>query len=226
MQKKSWLLWLMVLVLMGLQIWTQACGEDRPGAVPGTEAAGNGEELRPEAFKVVPGDQDLVFQYFDDAGKPRVVTDLAQVPEARRGDVMVLYPRGRRQGLPASLLILADLKAPGADGSYPVRFVNRYSFKPTGATQAVSPGQVQAAGVMLFSAPGCPHCTKARRWLTSQAIPFVEKDLSKDPSAIQLAAAAAKKQGIPEDYLSSVPLLLVNGKLLVGFSAEAVRKAL
>lgn len=226
MPKKILPLLLLLVVILVLQVCVQACAEQPAGSGALEAKTDNGEELRPEAFKVSPTDKDLVFQYFDDQGKPRVVTEVGSVPEGKRGDVMVIYPTKRRQGLPASLMILADLKAPGADGSYAVRFVNRYTFTPTGAAQAVSAGQVQAAGVMLFTAPGCPHCTKARKWLASQAIPFVEKDLSKDPSAINLAAAAAKKQGIPENYLSSVPLLLVNGKLLVGFSPEAVRKAL
>ncbi len=54
----------------------------------------------------------------------------------------------------------------------------------------------------------------------------MEKDISRDQAAAMEIVQKGKAAGIPEQYLTSVPLLNVNGKVIVGFDADQVRSAL
>jgi hypothetical protein len=54
-------------------------------------------------------------------------------------------------------------------------------------------------------------------------IPFVEKDIEKDPGAAKEMQAKLLHAGIRG---GSIPVIDVRGKLMVGFSAEAVDQAL
>jgi glutaredoxin len=71
--------------------------------------------------------------------------------------------------------------------------------------------------VVLYSTAWCGYCRKARTWLTSNGIPFVEKDIEKD------RAANAEYQRLGRGY-SGVPLISVNGTVFRGFDARAVRR--
>jgi glutaredoxin len=188
------------------------------------------DEIDLEGLEVSPDDDDVVFQYVDPAsGKPVAVTDIEKIPEAQRETVMVLYSGERRDRLTARALALADLTAPGEDGRYPVRLVNRWDFEPSGLKAPAGAGaQVLSTGdgVVLYTAPGCGHCDRARKWFTEKGIPFTEKDVHADPAAVGEISALGRAQGVPESYLSSVPLINVKGKLLVGFDPRQVEAAL
>ena len=158
-----------------------------------------------------------------------VVTDIGEIPEAQRANVMVLYSGERRERLTARALALVDLTAPGDDGRYPVRLVNRWDFSPKGLETSEGQGaQVATASepVVLYTAPGCGHCDRARSWFTQKGIPFSEKDVHSDPSAASEILALGQAQGIHESVLSSVPLINVKGRLLVGFDPRQVEAAL
>ncbi len=188
------------------------------------------EEIDLEGLEVSADDEDVVFQYVDPvSGEPVVVADIEMIPEDQRENVMVLYSGERRDRLTARALALVDLTAPGDDGKYPVRLVNRWDFKPSGLKTAAGMGAQlasSAGGVVLYTAPGCGHCDRARKWFTEKGIPFVEKDVHADPSAAVEIAALGKAQAVPDSYLSSVPLINVRGKLLVGFDPHQVEAAL
>jgi arsenate reductase-like glutaredoxin family protein len=68
-----------------------------------------------------------------------------------------------------------------------------------------------------------PDSTK---WLTDNGIPFAEHDVEADANARALLVQMGKEQGIPEHMLSSVPILAVNGKLILGFNEGEVRRML
>ena len=80
--------------------------------------------------------------------------------------------------------------------------------------------------MVLYIAPGCGHCDRARKWFQGKGIAFVEKDVHADPVAAAEVAALGKAQGLAESYLSSVPLINVKGKILVGFDPRQVEAAL
>jgi len=216
-----------IAVLFVLVLTLSACRDrevERPDPGPPVE------EIDLDGLEVSPDDDDVVFQYVDPAtGKPVAVTKIDEIPEGQRKNVMVLYSGERRDRLTSRALALADLTAPGDDGRYPVRLVNRWGLGPSGLKTREGKGAQVASStgvVVLYAAPGCGHCARARNWFTGNGIPFTEKDVHADPSAAAEIAALGRSQGIPDSYLSSVPLINVNGKLLVGFDPRQVESAM
>lgn len=200
-----------------------SCGDDARQAPKRTF-----QDVDPDGIKAKPGDPDLVYQYYDDECRPHVATDPAKIPEKNKKNVMLMFSGERRKAIPADALVLADLTSLKQGGCYDVKVVNRFSWRPAGMAQPQAESKTTSLGgqVALYTAPGCPHCERARSWLKKNSVPFVEKDVSADPDAAREIATLGRQQGIPDSYLSSVPLLLVNGKVLVGFSADEVKRAL
>ncbi len=79
--------------------------------------------------------------------------------------------------------------------------------------------QRQKLDITLYSTTWCGYCKKARAWMVSADVPFVEKDIEKDP------AANADYQKAGRGY-RGVPLIVVNGKALRGFSRPSVEAAI
>jgi glutaredoxin len=67
---------------------------------------------------------------------------------------------------------------------------------------------------ILYGTRWCKACKAARRYLSSNLIPFAAKDVEKDPSAARELQEKASRFGIAAD---GVPILDVRGRLLVGF---------
>jgi len=74
------------------------------------------------------------------------------------------------------------------------------------------------ADVVLYTTSWCPYCRRARDYLRSRGIDFVEYDIEKDREA-----AARKKQ---LDNRGGVPFAIINGRSISGFSASAYERAL
>lgn len=71
--------------------------------------------------------------------------------------------------------------------------------------------------VVLYTTRWCPVCARARAWFTRRAIPFRELDVETDPRA-----AAQHRRVNPA---RTVPVVDVDGEILVGFRADDVRRA-
>ncbi|MGD1153860.1 MAG: glutaredoxin family protein [Syntrophales bacterium] len=74
------------------------------------------------------------------------------------------------------------------------------------------------ADVVLYTTSWCPYCRKARDYLRSRGIDFIEYDIEKDKEA-----AIRKKQ---LDNRGGVPFAIINGRSISGFSASAYERAL
>ena len=75
----------------------------------------------------------------------------------------------------------------------------------------------------MFSTAWCPSCKTARQYFQSKRVQFLELDVEKD------AQAAQKYQQITAAYrlrAGVVPLLIINGRPLQGFSKPQVDAAL
>jgi glutaredoxin len=68
--------------------------------------------------------------------------------------------------------------------------------------------------VILYSAAWCGYCRAAREFLASRRVPFVEKDVEKDPRAAAELAHKARRAGI---HPSRIPIIDVRGRLVEGF---------
>ena len=72
--------------------------------------------------------------------------------------------------------------------------------------------------VKIYSTPTCPWCKTAKEFLKENKISFKDIDISKDRKA---AEEMIKKSG-----QMGVPVIDVNGKIIVGFDQDALEKAL
>jgi glutaredoxin len=72
--------------------------------------------------------------------------------------------------------------------------------------------------VVLYTTSWCPYCRKARDYLRSRGIDFIEYDIEKDKEA------AVRKRQL--DGRGGVPFAIINGRSISGFSASAYERAL
>jgi glutaredoxin len=78
--------------------------------------------------------------------------------------------------------------------------------------------ETQPPQVELFTTSWCPYCKQARNFFQSRGIPFTEYDIEKDPKA------ALRKRQL--DNKEGVPLAIINGQPVHGYSELAYKKAL
>lgn len=78
--------------------------------------------------------------------------------------------------------------------------------------------QPETPKVELFVTSWCKYCKKARNFFLSRNIPFTEYDVEKDPQA------AKRRKAI--DQRSGVPLAVINGYVIIGYSEKNYEKAL
>jgi glutaredoxin len=175
-----------------------------------------GEATKPP-FRVQDGSEGLLLVWYDAEGGAHPASARAEIPEERRGQVRVdslTVPPERR--LDAASIYVADLRAPGADGNYPVRVVNREAFEGAFASSAPAPEQAPAASgeVIIYGASWCGVCKQAAGYLRAKQVPFVEKDIEREPGARSEMQAKARAQGVST---SGIPVIDVYGKLMGGF---------
>jgi glutaredoxin 3 len=73
-------------------------------------------------------------------------------------------------------------------------------------------------GVKVYSTPTCPYCRMAKDFLKQSKIPFEEIDVSVDKKLVNEMFERSGQLG--------VPVIDINGKVIVGFDKEAIRKEL
>lgn len=72
--------------------------------------------------------------------------------------------------------------------------------------------------VKVYSTPTCPWCNVAKRYLKAKNIPYIDLDVSSDKEA---ALEMVKKSG-----QRGVPVLDVNGNIIVGFDRDELERLL
>ena len=72
--------------------------------------------------------------------------------------------------------------------------------------------------VMIYSTPACPFCMMAKKFLKENNIDFEDIDVSTDQIRVQ---EMIKKSG-----QMAVPVIDIDGEIIVGFDKEKIRKAL
>jgi glutaredoxin-like YruB-family protein len=75
-----------------------------------------------------------------------------------------------------------------------------------------------AKRVTVYSTPACPYCIRAKQFLTENNIPFENCDVSSDQ---QKAEEMIQKSG-----QMGVPVLDIEGEIIVGFDKERIKSAL
>lgn len=72
--------------------------------------------------------------------------------------------------------------------------------------------------VTVYSTPTCPWCHKTKEFLKENNIPFQDVDVAADHKAAQ--------QMIEKSGQMGVPVIDVDGQIIVGFDKNSLRKAL
>ncbi len=72
--------------------------------------------------------------------------------------------------------------------------------------------------VKIYTTPTCPWCKKAKEFLKKQKIAHTELDVSSNEKARDEMVKKSKQMG--------VPVLDIDGKIIVGFDQAAIEKAL
>jgi glutaredoxin len=172
---------------------------------------------------------------YSDPGYVQVLRELRQVPRSSpdRPRALALAHRisdGRRIALVGTMPQVdhlprrlrgqdAPLPPSAAPAAAPARRPQPAALTAAADRLDLSDAQREKLDITLYSTTWCGYCKKARAWMTSANVPFVEKDIEKD------RAAQAEYQTAGRGY-SGVPLIVVNGKALRGFSRPAVEAAI
>ncbi len=72
--------------------------------------------------------------------------------------------------------------------------------------------------VKVYSTPTCPYCIRAKKFLEENNIPFENFDVSADQQKSEEMVKLSGQMG--------VPVLDIEGKIIVGFDKEEIKKAL
>jgi glutaredoxin-like YruB-family protein len=74
------------------------------------------------------------------------------------------------------------------------------------------------ASVKVYSTPACPWCIKAKNFLKEREIEFEDIDVSADHEAA--------KEMMDKSGQMGVPVLDINGTIIVGFDVEKIKNLL
>ncbi len=74
------------------------------------------------------------------------------------------------------------------------------------------------ANVKVYSTPTCPYCVRAKQFLNDNNIVFENIDVSSNEQAADEMIAKSGQMG--------VPVLDIDGEIIVGFDREKISKAL
>jgi glutaredoxin len=82
------------------------------------------------------------------------------------------------------------------------------------------------APVVIYTLSTCPHCMEAKEYLTSNNIPFVNREVDSDDHNMEELMKIYEEMGVPEAK-RGVPLIIIGNTIrLQGFNRDKVQEAL
>lgn len=72
--------------------------------------------------------------------------------------------------------------------------------------------------VVIYTTPSCPFCRQAEKFMQERGVEYTEYDVLEDQKRLEEMIDVSGQMG--------VPVLVVGGKVLLGFNSEALGKAL
>ena len=213
----------------------------------GTAPVAEQQSLPPLA--VLDETPDLMLTWIDDKGDPHVEIHPADVPAQGRSLVRVIV--ADREDGTKDLFYVADLGKKAGDGSYAVQRMSRRAWEaeiekrraayiaktapppppdpsnaPGSPTPPSTPGERAPSGgltVIIYGASWCHPCHEAEAYLKSKGIAVVMKDIEETPGAATEMRQKLERSG---QHGGSIPVIDVNGQILVGYSSGALDRAL
>ena len=74
------------------------------------------------------------------------------------------------------------------------------------------------ANIIVYSTQTCPYCNMVKDYLKEKGVEFADIDVSQDHEKAQEMMSKSGQSG--------VPVVDINGKIIVGFNREAIDEAL
>jgi glutaredoxin 3 len=78
--------------------------------------------------------------------------------------------------------------------------------------------EVTKMNAIVYSTPTCPYCHMAKDYLEEKGVTVEEINVAEDHEKAQEMIQKSGQQG--------VPVIDINGKIIVGFNKEAIEEAL
>lgn len=204
-----------------------ACGAESHESSEQTQSHGEsseGELVRPP-FAVRGDAEGLLLTWFDEEGT-HVAPSRNEIPQARRERVRVdslsLSPEERDP----DHVFIADLRAPLADGTYAVRRFAREAFDrlvDQGGNEAVASAPTPSDDVVIFGASWCGACRQTEAYLRERGIPFIERDIEREPDARADMQRRTSRAGVSP---RGIPVIDFRGRIIQGFDREALDRAI
>jgi glutaredoxin len=206
-------------------------------------------------FEVRDDSAGLLFTWVDEQGRYHVEASARDVPVGARESVRVVDP-AREEGTHDERVFLVNLSTKNPDGTYPVKFVTLNDFEklaaarkahanatgtgtgtgpgtgtspgpntlaPDRRTEGSGPSETATVTVIIYGASWCGPCHDAERYLRKRGIPYAMKDVERDANAASEMQSKLQKSGRRG---SSIPVIDVGGKILVGYSEMSLEEAL
>jgi glutaredoxin len=176
-------------------------------------------------FAVRGAADDLVLTWYDEEG-PHVASSRTEVPTEHRAEVRVDSLEVSPDDRDPDHVFVADLRTADEHGDYTVRRLPRDTFEDhvtAFVAAAHAEAHAGAGDVIVYGASWCGACHEAQAFLTARGIPFVERDIERDPGAREDMQRAASAAGIPT---SSIPIIDFRGTIIRGFDRDAIERAI
>ncbi len=75
-----------------------------------------------------------------------------------------------------------------------------------------------AKDVTVYSTPTCPYCVRAKEYLTKKGVAYKDLNVAVDRKAAEEMVAKSSQMG--------VPVIVVDGKVIVGFDQKELDRLL
>lgn len=72
--------------------------------------------------------------------------------------------------------------------------------------------------ILIYSTPTCPYCRQAKEYFKNKNVPFSDKDVTTDQNALQEMIERSDQRG--------VPVIIIDGELIVGFDRRRIDEAI
>lgn len=208
--------WLVVVLAL-------ACGCARSDSEAPLAAA-----AAPAALQLEAETSGRFYRYVDpESGSVATAAQLEDVPAAARAEVVVF---DEAQPTPPGWEQVADLSRGFPTTTTPTAgFVLRPRSAAAGSPAVAPKARRRGSGhheVVMFSTQGCGYCRKARRFFEQRRVPFTEYDLERDRGAQAKLAEMGARAGAAPGSLRGVPILFIDGGVIVGWDERQVARKL
>ncbi|MEZ4450013.1 MAG: glutaredoxin domain-containing protein [Nannocystaceae bacterium] len=212
-----------------------SCGAEKPPAPESGDAPPQAEGAAEGGSAAsLPAEPDrCVLTFAGDRGAFQDTKKPADVPEEARGMVRVTLLDGPTP--PTGKVWVANLRAPAADGSWPLTTVVRDDFEELAVGQGrsskvdlpagIEPPEAkpQTGEVIVYKTEWCGVCKKLTAYLDKKGVAYVAKDIEKDAEAAGELQRKSREKGLKT---GSVPVIDVRGEMMVGFDRARLEKLL